>query len=71
MIEKHKIVITVVLGLAVVILLLCRSIAPKERAAEQQVVETNAVSSAQAEQVISNADGSVIVRAKGASFKIR
>ncbi|MFA6273198.1 MAG: hypothetical protein WC673_01770 [Candidatus Paceibacterota bacterium] len=71
MIEKHKIVTTVVLGLAVVILLLCRSIAPKERAAEQQVVETNAVSSAQAEKVISNADGSVIVRDKGASFKIR
>ena len=73
MIEKNKIVLTVMLGLAVAVLLLCRAVAPKERAMEtQQVVETNEVSPApQAEKVISNDDGSVIVHDKGASFKIR
>ena len=70
---KNKIITTVMLGLMVIVVVLFRSVAPKERATEtQQIVETNEVSPApQAEKVISNDDGSVIVHDQGASFKIR
>jgi len=69
MIEKNKIVLTVMLGLAVAVLLLCRAVAPKERATEtQQIVETNEVSPApQVEGIVTQSDGSVIVRGN-ASF---
>ena len=76
MIEKNKIVLTVMLGLAVAVLLLCRAVAPKERVMTSESIirfyETNTVSPApQTEGIVTQSDGSVIVRDKGASFKIR
>lgn len=79
MTEKSKIGLTIIMvfGILALIVLIPRNgdkeavvPATSEMAALVAEMQTNASSSAQAEEVVTQSDGSVIVRDKGASFKM-